>query len=261
MDRVGQVRQGAVMHRFARRSPWLLLLMAGTGLAAAPVAAQEGPPGAVTVSGTAALVSDYRFRGVSRSAGEPAVQASVTLDHVSGAYVGVWVSSLATSAGRGASELDLTAGYSRELLPGLTGDAGLQVYTFPGAPDGQRTQVEPYAAVSTSYGPGRVRLGVSYAIGRASLGGRDNLYVHGRLDVAVPGTPISLSGRLGYQDGPLAAAAVAQPGRRHGWDYALGAEATVQGRVTLGLSYVGASGQAVDRLTDDSVVASLTLSL
>lgn len=249
------------MHCFVRRSPWLPLLVAGTALTSAPVAAQDGPPGAVTVSGTAGLVSDYRFRGVSRSAGEPAVQASVTLDHASGAYLGVWASSLATSAGRGAGELDLTAGYSRELAPGLTGDAGLQVYTFPGAPGGERAQVEPYAAVSTSYGPARVRLGLNYALGRASLGGRDNLYLHGRLDVAVPGTPVTLSGRLGYQDGPLAAAAVAEPGRRHGWDYALGAEATVHGRVTLGLSYVGASGLAVGRLTDDTIVASLTFSL
>lgn len=258
---MGQVRQGAAMHRFIRRSPWLLFLVAGTALASAPLAAQEGLPGAVTVSGTAALVSHYRFRGVSRSAGEPAVQASVTLDHASGAYLGVWASSLATSAGRGAGELDFMAGYSREVLPGLTGDAGLQIYTFPDAPRGQRTQVEPYAAVSTSYGPARVRLGVNYALGQSGLGGRDNLYVHGRLDVAVPGTPVTLSGRLGYQDGPLAAAAVAQPGRRHGWDYALGAEATVHGRVTLGLSYVGTSGLAVGRLTDDAVVASLTFSL
>ena len=47
------------------------------GFAAAPAFAQDtAPPRDLTVGGSATLVSDYRFRGVSQTDGGPAAQAA-----------------------------------------------------------------------------------------------------------------------------------------------------------------------------------------
>ena len=51
-------------------------------ISAIPAAAQDAePPKAFTVSGSAALVSDYRFRGVSQTNEDFAIQGGLTLAH------------------------------------------------------------------------------------------------------------------------------------------------------------------------------------
>lgn len=66
------------------------------GLSAVPAAAQDtAPPKPVTVSGSVGLVSDYRFRGVSQSDENLAVQGGFTIAHESGLYIGTWGSNLA----------------------------------------------------------------------------------------------------------------------------------------------------------------------
>ena len=74
-----------------------------------PALAQEAPK-PITVSGSAAIVSDYRFRGVSQSDRALAVQAGLTVSHESGLYVGTWASNLAGWGTFGGSntELDLS---------------------------------------------------------------------------------------------------------------------------------------------------------
>lgn len=232
----------------------------GAVLVAAPAHAQDVPQGAFTVSGSVTAVTDYRFRGVSRSGGDPAVQGNVTVDHASGLYVGAWASSISGGPTRGDVELDLYAGYTREILPGITADAGLTWYAYPDGHTGKAEFLEPYASLSTTYGPARLKVGMNYAWAQAALGERDNLYVYGSVDVGIPTTPVTVSAKLGYQDGALAAPFVAGGDRRDGIDYSLGASATLAGRVTLGLAYVGTSGPAVERLTDDQVVGTLSLS-
>ena len=74
------------------RSLLAATMLAGFSLAATPAFAQDAsaPTSDFTVSGNVAVVSDYRFRGVSLSGGDPAVQGGVTLSHSSGFYVGTW---------------------------------------------------------------------------------------------------------------------------------------------------------------------------
>ncbi|HET9629194.1 MAG TPA: TorF family putative porin [Novosphingobium sp.] len=238
-------------------------------LVVAPAAAraQDVPePAAITISGNVALVSDYRFRGVSQSGGDPAVQGGITVTHESGFYAGVWSSSisfakLGASAVYGSQEVDLTAGWSREVASGVTADVGLGYYAYPGGHVGKADFLEGYGSLATTYGPARLKAGVNYAWPQDSLAGRHNLYLYTSADAAVPGTPVSLNARLGYQDGALSAAWVGSGGtERHGWDWTLGANATVLRRLTLGVSYVGAGGPSLRGVTDDTVVASLTLS-
>lgn len=54
-------------------------LFAGTALAATPALADDAAPAAadapkpITITGNVSLVTDYRFRGVSLSGGDPAI--------------------------------------------------------------------------------------------------------------------------------------------------------------------------------------------
>ena len=100
------------------------LSLAAASLAAfvaLPAAAQEtAPPKDVTVTGSVALVSDYRLRGVSQTDKEMAVQGGLTITHKSGLYVGTWASNLSGWGTFGGSnmELDLIGGYKvpREIV-------------------------------------------------------------------------------------------------------------------------------------------------
>ncbi|KAG0750580.1 hypothetical protein G6F24_015099 [Rhizopus arrhizus] len=67
----------------------------------------------VQVSGSAALTSDYVWRGSSQSAGDPAVQAGAKAAIASGWYASVWGSNVSFRPDNGArSEFDLVAGWS-----------------------------------------------------------------------------------------------------------------------------------------------------
>src|SRR3546814_4715721 len=52
-------------------------------LAATPATAQDDNSG-ITITGSAAVVSDYRFRGVSQTGEEAAIQGSIGISHESG---------------------------------------------------------------------------------------------------------------------------------------------------------------------------------
>jgi len=63
-------------------------------LASATPALAQDDTKEFTLTGSAAIVSDYRFRGISQSNKRFAVQASATLAHSSGAYISFWSSSI-----------------------------------------------------------------------------------------------------------------------------------------------------------------------
>lgn len=64
---------------------WLLLLGAGAGQAQA-----QGLTSDLSVGGSLALTSDYIYRGVSESGGDPAGQADLHVHNSGGTYLGVW---------------------------------------------------------------------------------------------------------------------------------------------------------------------------
>jgi len=53
---------------------------------AAPLEAQSPP----SLTGNVALVGDYRFRGLSQTYTQPAIQGGIDYAHASGAYLGTW---------------------------------------------------------------------------------------------------------------------------------------------------------------------------
>lgn len=124
-----------------------VVLSAGlAGAAAAPAAAAD--LGGGTLSYNAAVVSDYRFRGVSQTYRGWAPQGGIDWAHPTGFYLGTWASrvSKAQFDGSWGLEWDLYGGYKFPLgTTGLTGDVGLLNYRYPG--DSRYNTLEGYFGV------------------------------------------------------------------------------------------------------------------
>ena len=205
-------------------------------LAAAPAVAQDtAPPPALDLSATGAVVSDFRFRGVSRSNRRPAVQGAIDLAHASGAYASVWASSIDDRVAGGAdAQVELAGGYQTVTATGINLDAGLRAHVFPGGRGGTDF-VEPYAAVGYALGPVSAELRAHYAPRQRALGldgrDRDNLYVKASASSAIPGTPLTLDAHLGRN---LSRSALSFGTRYTEWGFG---GRYVRGPLTLGLAY------------------------
>jgi len=204
------------------------MLIAAATLPSAAHAQDEAGDG-ITISGSATVVSDYRFRGFSQSNEEAAIQGGITVSHDSGLYLGTWGSSIGFANG---TEIDVFGGYAKELVPGLTADVGATLYLYPGTSNS--SVIEPYFAVSGDLGPASIKTGIAWAPGgQDSLGDASGVYLYTDAGVAVPNTPFTLKGHVGFAksdsflggaDGDVV-------------DYSVGVEASWK-MLTLGVSYV-----------------------
>lgn len=235
-------------------------------MSATPAFAQEEPTSPVTVTGSVALVSDYRFRGVSQSDQGMAIQGGITAAHESGFYVGTWASNLAGwgTFGGASMELDLVAGYSMP-VGGATLDVGLTWYMYPSGAD-KTDFAEPYIKVSSQLGPVKGLVGVAYAPAQEALGKwcsdaactvfdpgdkEDNLYIWGDISGGVPGTPVSLKAHLGWSSGNSGlgpnGTSIAPTGKYLDW--LVGADVAIPGTpLTLGIAYVDTDIARVEEL-------------
>ena len=182
-----------------------------------------GGDGGFDISATATGVSDYRFRGVSESDRDPALQGSVDVSY-HGFYAGAWASSIARTADTNV-ELDLYAGYTGTAGP-LEYDFGVIAYLYPGG-DGTGNVYEGKASVAYTLGPATGKLTLNYAPDQANLDG-DNLYINTELRVGIPTTPVTVFASVGRERGSFY-------GRK--WDWTLGLEFT-RGPFTASLAYV-----------------------
>lgn len=235
--------------------------------AATPAFAQEEAESSITVSGNTALVSDYRFRGVSQSDRNMAIQGGITIAHDSGAYVGTWASNLSGwgTFGGANMELDLIAGY-KATVGDATIDVGATWYMYPKGFD-NTDFIETYLKVSGTAGPVALTAGVAFAPKQEALGSwydanrfgltageaaaagtytregdkNSNLYVWGDVSSAIPDTGLTLKAHLGYSKGNTGlgpfATSVAPTGEYADWligaDYAIGGTP-----LTLGIAYI-----------------------
>jgi uncharacterized protein (TIGR02001 family) len=96
-------------------------------------AAQTPAPTPSPLTGNITLVSDYRFRGITQTWGQPAIQGGFDYSHASGIYLGNWNSNVSETAGfpNGNLEMDFYGGFKKAF-----GDLGLDVgaiyYYYPG---------------------------------------------------------------------------------------------------------------------------------
>jgi uncharacterized protein (TIGR02001 family) len=107
------------------------------------VAAQSAPaPGpSLPVTGNIALVSEYRFRGLDQTFGEPALQGGFDYAHSSGIYLGNWNSNVGAMFSGANLEMDFYGGWKKSF-----GDFGVDVgaiyYYYPGSnPDIDNTEL------------------------------------------------------------------------------------------------------------------------
>lgn len=113
-------------------------LIQATALTAAILApaahAQTDAPASTTTFNLAAT-SDYRYRGISQTRLQPALQGGVDYVHSSGWYAGAWASTIKwieDAGGHGKVELDLYGGKRGELARGLSYDVGVLRYLYAG---------------------------------------------------------------------------------------------------------------------------------
>ena len=187
------------------RSTAIIHGLAGLTLfaAAVPALAQDAPASDFTITGGATLTSDYRFRGISQTDKDPAIQGTIGISHSSGFYVGTWGSSIDDYVAAGSDqEIDLYAGY-KKTINGTTFDGGLLYYFYPG-PSSNTDFFEPYFNVSHTFGPVSGKLGLNYAwkqhalsCGLCSSAREDNLYTFGELSAGIPNTGVTLTGHVG----------------------------------------------------------------
>ncbi|WP_428409587.1 TorF family putative porin [Hyphococcus sp.] len=219
-------------------------LFAASGLSSAALA-QEEEAGPISFSANVTLTSDYRFRGISQTEEDLALQGGFDAAHESGFYVGTWASNLAGWGTFGGSnlELDIYGGYATEVSSvGL--DVGVVWYLFPGGLD-RTSYGEIYGSVAKTFGPVDLTVGANYAFKQDALSlndvKQDNIYVYGDAGVAIGDSPVSLSGHIGYTDG--------NPGTGpNGWvpsptgtylDWSIGASYDLPwGPIALSVSYV-----------------------
>ena len=204
---------------------------------ATPAAAAELGAG-FSVNGGATLVSDYRFRGISQTDKNFAVQGTFTISHESGVYATVWGSSIDDYIAAGSDqEIDLIMGYKHD-FSGTTVDFGLLYYFYPGNAKGTNTDfAEPYLSVSHTFGPVTGKLSAAYAPKQKALTvdgihKEDNLYLAGDLSVPVGKTGIAVAGHFGHSFGP----SYLTIGDGYS-DWNLGVTYTT-GPLTVGLQYV-----------------------
>ncbi len=164
------------------------LLAAGAAL---PAAAQ-----AVELSANVAAVTDYRFRGISLSDRDPALQGGVDLGFDSGLYVGGWASTIADYGGADV-EVDAFVGYAAEV--GLLDySVAATAYLYPGG-DGVNYG-ELQGEVGGSLGPARLALEAAYVPDQKNTA-TDNFYIGPKLSVGLPLTPLTFTLRGGYESG------------------------------------------------------------
>lgn len=154
------------------------------------------------------VVSDYRYRGISQSRLQPALQGGVDYADRSGFYVGAWGSTIkwikdTPGVTKGATELDLYAGY-KGAVGDVAYDVGLLSYVYSGNNYGNATAGgtqtantnEAYAAVTL--GPVTAKYSHAYSdlFGNANTKNSYYLDLSALFDL---GNGFSLTPHVGYQ--------------------------------------------------------------
>lgn len=143
-----------------------------------------------------AAVSDYRTRGISQTLGDPAVQASATLVHSSGLYIGAWTSNVDFGGEfKTRQELEYYAGYYWQATDAISLDLGYIKYSYP--KESQFNLSEVYAILDV-YG---VKLGAYYSNDTPNVFGedQDTLYTYLSYKIALP-AELGLDLRVGRGD-------------------------------------------------------------
>lgn len=203
----------------------------------------------LNVNAEVALTNDYRFRGISQTNEDPAIQGGMTLGHSSGVYAGVWASSMQSGA-----ELDYFAGLNFDLAS-VTLGAEYRMYDYTGDyavdPD-----YEEWSLTASTMG---ATVGVIYSDDYSGTGAE---YTRYGAAYSLPVGPLTLSAQAGMND-------FDQPyfadGEDQYMDYEVAASMNLIDNVSVKLAWVGTDleKEAVGGLdlAEDAVILTVSAAL
>lgn len=127
---MGEIR----MKKFACKAVALSVMAVGS---TAAMAEDKPSMAGFSVSGNVAATTDYRFRGVTQSSNNPAIQGGFTINHESGAYLALFGSSVDFGIDGNSTETDATLGYASSFKAtpnySIGYDVGVTYYGYIGA--------------------------------------------------------------------------------------------------------------------------------
>jgi len=234
--------------------------VAASLLAGSATAVQAFDISSLEISGNVALTSDYRFRGISQSNRDGAIQGGFDLGFENGIYVGTWGSSVNfndTDQYDGSLELDYYAGWALPVSDNVGIDVGYIYYDYPDDDDDTAAYWEVYGKVSLW----DLTVGLNYSDNY--YGGTKNLYYWsadyslGLLD------NLSLDLHVGYSDLDKDGGFLANDEDSY-TDYSAGLTTTFWA-VDWSVAYVGTNLDKKDawntKWGDDTVVLTVSKSL
>jgi uncharacterized protein (TIGR02001 family) len=232
-----------------------IALTALLAFAALPSLAQTAAPAAAaaepdwTLTGNLGIFSDYRFRGISQTNKNPAIQGGVDFAMKNGIYLGNWNSNVDSAQYTGANiEMDFYGGW-KTTVEGFGIDIGAIYYYYPGSGNqnsysGSFKVDNAELYIGGSWGP--IALKYSYAVtdffGVPGTKGAYYVALSGAHDF---GNGFGVNASVGYQGGlkngdPGYTSCVTEFDGKVACsitDYKLGGTYTIDGWV-LGLAYV-----------------------
>lgn len=198
-------------------------ILAALGLLAAASGANA------EVSSTWTLTNDYDFRGITQSAKDPAVQASLDFATESGWYVGAWASNVDFGDAVDIDyEVDLYTGFSGGEEEGLGWDVGLVYYAYPDESDANYPEI--YGKLNYNVFSGALFYSNDYVNSSESA-----MYISGDVNVPLPSN-FSILAHAGYSFGDFWDGEDGESSSDY-IDYAVGVGYTA-GHFDLGLKYV-----------------------
>ena len=197
------------------------------------------------VSSTLTLASEYDFRGISQTARDPALQASLDWSAPGGLYLGAWASNVDFGPGTDADiELDGTIGFRGNISDDTSFDLGAVYYTFWG--DGDEAE---YGELFAGLGYKAVSAKLWYAPD-FNNSGESATYLEGNAAIPLP-SDFELTLHAGYSDGDFWD--LANDGGY--FDYSIGVGKSI-GNFALALKWVDGSDLAASDGTPGDVFTS-----
>jgi uncharacterized protein (TIGR02001 family) len=190
-------------------------------LSALPMTARAEDPPASSLSFNVGVVTDYRYRGISQSRLDPALQGGADYAASSGLYVGTWLSTISwikdagkvgglnVDTGSTPIEWDIYGGYKGEITKGVAFDIGGLYYLYSGNKLGDAAYgavnantFELYAAATAGVFTAKYSYSLTNLFGWGTAGAVDSKG-SGYIDLSAAfdlGGGYSLTPHVGHQD-------------------------------------------------------------
>jgi uncharacterized protein (TIGR02001 family) len=126
---------------------FMVSLNVSTAYAEDPPALAAEPASPHTITGNLGFFSDYRFRGISQTVKNPAIQGGFDYAHASGFYAGTWASNVSGYLYANANmEWDFYGGYNYKLNDDIGLTAGGLYYFYPSGKTGADKRFDTFEA-------------------------------------------------------------------------------------------------------------------